>query len=94
VSDVRGTRREVSYNQDSERHVMEVSGNGGIFFFIGLHKGYLRHLVQGGGGAWPICSFDRNLHLMYCYVMNNLDVCGLIFYHNTLRDILLWARAS
>jgi hypothetical protein len=45
-SDLRGTRREGSSNQDPERRDMEVSGKGG-FFFVGLYKGNLRHLVQG-----------------------------------------------
>jgi hypothetical protein len=56
------------------------------FSFIELHKENLRHLAKGVG-AWPICSLDRNPYLIYCCVMYNLMVCGLIFDHYTLRSI-------
>jgi hypothetical protein len=59
-----------------------------MFSFMWLHKGKRRHLAKGmGRGAWPICSLDRNLYLIYCCVMYNLVVCGLIFDHYILRSI-------
>ena len=55
---------------------------------FGLHNGNLRHLV---GRARPVYLLGRDLYLIYFSVMCNLEVCGLIFDHKTLRDISVWA---
>ena len=39
-------RGEGACTEDSERHLIEGSGNGA--FFIGVHKGNLRHLARKG----------------------------------------------
>jgi hypothetical protein len=53
---VRGTCREGSNTEDSERYVMADSGNGA---FIGLHKGNLRQLAKEG-------SANTFIGLGYC----------------------------
>ena len=52
--------------------------------FIGLHKGNLRRLAREGSAN---VSLHWNLYLIYFSVMYNLEVCGLTFDHNTLKDI-------
>ena len=81
-----GTRREDSCTDDSEKQVMNVYGNG--IYLLGYINGNLRHLV---GRARPIHLLGRDLYLIYFSVMCNLEVCVLVFDHNTLGDIAIWA---
>ena len=55
---------------------------------FGLHNGNLIYLV---GRARPVYLLGWDLYLIYFSVMCNLEVCGLVFDHKTLRDISVWA---
>jgi hypothetical protein len=87
---VRGTWRKGTYTEHSEKHVMENSGK--RISFIGLHKENLKHLAREGSANMFIGP-EPVLAIFFCYVQL-IKVCGLTFYHNTLRDISLWAQAS
>jgi hypothetical protein len=87
---VRGTWRESSCTENSLRQVMEGSRNKSVCLIV-LHKGNLRHFAKEG---YANMLLDWNLYLIYFPVMYNLGVCGLIFDHNTLSDISLWAQQA